>query len=78
MGAGMKLYAVAFEITMNIVAEDEDSALRIATRNVKNEDAESFLLLSLREGAAAAGWSDSAIPYADHRIDGDVGTWRKR
>ncbi len=74
----LALYAVTFEIAMNVVAEDEDGAVRIASRNVREEDPESYLAVSTMRDQVASGWPDSAIPYADERTNkvGSVGAWR--
>ncbi len=58
-----KLYAVTLELAMNVVADSEDEAIRIATRNAREEDAESFAVLAVQEGVAAAGWPNNCLPY---------------
>jgi hypothetical protein len=72
----MKLWAVSMEIEMNVIAETEDEAERIAARSVREEDADSLLVVSVREGVAAAGWTNTCIPYGEvtgHRRN--VGQW---
>lgn len=74
----MRIYAVTFEVAVNVIAPDEDEAERVAARHVCDQGSDSFLVLSTREGEAADGWPDSAIPYCDvvgGNVHGKVGAW---
>ena len=70
-----KLYAVTLELAVNVVADSEDEAIRIATRSAREEDADSFAVLAVQEGVAAAGWTKPCIPYADGGRQRSVGEW---
>ncbi len=76
-----KLYAVTLELALNVVAESEDEAIRIATRNAREEDADSFAVLAVQEGVAAAGWPNTSLPYGDEISRSgprrSVGEWLK-
>lgn len=72
-----KLYAVTLELAVNVVADSEEEAIRIATRSAREEDADSFDILSVQEGVRAAGWTDSCLPYAELSREPrrNVGQW---
>jgi hypothetical protein len=72
-----KLYAVTLELAMNVAADSEEEAIRIATRNAREEDPDSYAVLSVQEGVAATGWPGSCIPYAERgkNTHGTVGAW---
>lgn len=61
----MKLYAVTLELAMNVVASDEDEAVRIAARRARDEDSDSYAVLAVQEGVAATGWTNTCIPWGD-------------
>ena len=71
----MKLYAVTMELAVNVIADSEEEAIRIATRNAREEDAESYLVLHVQEGVAAKGWTNACIPYADGGKQDCLGAW---
>ena len=58
-----KLYAVTMEIAINVVANSEDDAVRLAARSAREEDPGSFALLAVQEGVAAYGWPNHCLPY---------------